>query len=300
MNKINSLHIQNLPNINNGATGTVLLIDKNTVVKTFNPGYPFAKIEQEFNNSVIFNQKGLPSPRCYEIVKTKDSFGIIYERIHGITLTEAIKINPSNIQNYVHQMIRLMRQTHQVFVNDQEITSAKTKYFNYVLECAKYYTRESINSLCDFIESIPNANNLLHGDFHTGNVMVDETGKLYLIDFAEVCYGHPIFDIIAEGAVIPVTLENDPKLAESYLGISSDLMVEIWKHYISCYFNLPFEKCESLSNEARIISRLRNAITAAITDGIPEDYLIDCATNTNEIFIPQIPALKQIDWNTWR
>ena len=101
----------------------------------------------------------------------------------------------------------------------------------------KYYTKDEIIKLNEIINNIPDTNRLLHGDLHTGNILVDENDNLYLIDFAELGIGHPIFDIMAQGAVIPITVENDHDLAETYHGTSTYILDKIWCSYLMNYFD---------------------------------------------------------------
>lgn len=296
---MNSILLQNNPVIGSGTTGTVYAYEGDKIVKVFPLGYPIYKIESEFNGAKLFNRANLPSPVCYEIVSTDKGYGMVFERIEGVTLTQAISQNPSGLDYFVKKMICLMRDIHSARIDDMHLVcSAKEKYLAYLSECSRYYSLSELDSLKNLILAIPDRVTLIHGDFHTENVMVKNDDTLMLIDFAEVCYGHPIFDIIAEGAVIPVTLENDPKLAESYLGISSELMQQIWKSYVRHYF-AEVSNHDEMMSITKLLSRLRNAITAAITDGIPETYLVGCADSTRSILIPRIPELIKLNWNKW-
>lgn len=291
--------LKNCTVIGRGATGMIYAYEGDKIVKVFPLDYPIYKIESEFNGARLFNRANLPSPMCYEIVSSDKGYGIVLERIEGITLTQAISKNPSGLNYFVEKMICLMRDIHNISVdNIHLVCSAKEKYLAYLSECSGYYSLSELNSLRNLILAIPDRATLIHGDFHTENIMVKNDGTLMLIDFAEVCYGHPIFDIMAEGAVIPVTLENDPKLAESYLGISSELMQQIWKSYIRHYF-AEASNCDEMASITKLLSRLRNAITAAITNGISETYLVSCADNTRSTLIPVIPKLVQLNWNKW-
>lgn len=296
---MNSILLKNNPVIGGGATGMVYAYEEDKIVKVFPLDYPIHKIESEFNGARLFNKANLPSPACYEIVSTDKGYGIVLERIEGVTLTQAISQNPTELDYFVKKMICLMRDIHNTRIDDMHLVcSAKEKYLAYLSECSRYYSLPELDSLKNLILAIPDRVTMIHGDFHTGNVMVKNDGTLMLIDFPEVCYGHPIFDIMAEGAVIPVTLENDPRLAESYLGISAELMQQIWKSYVRHYFAEVSDRDE-MASITRLLSRLRNAITAAITDGIPETYLVGCADNTRSILIPRIPELVKLNWHRW-
>ena len=44
------------------------------------------------------------------------------------------------------------------------------------------------------IEAVPKQNTLMHGDYHTNNIMV-QNGEPLLIDMDTLCMGHPIFEL---------------------------------------------------------------------------------------------------------
>ena len=44
------------------------------------------------------------------------------------------------------------------------------------------------------IEAVPKMNTLMHGDYHTNNIMV-QNGEPLLIDMDTLCMGHPVFEL---------------------------------------------------------------------------------------------------------
>ena len=102
---MNNILLKNFSPISGGATGVVYAYGENKVVKVFPSDYPMDKIRTEFNNAKFFNEVNLPSPICYEIVSTDKGYGIVFERIDGVNLTQAISENPSKIDFFIEKMI---------------------------------------------------------------------------------------------------------------------------------------------------------------------------------------------------
>lgn len=49
--------------------------------------------------------------------------------------------------------------------------------------------------LMKILDSIPDGSVMIHGDYHTNNVMVQSDGELVLIDMADISRGNSLFDI---------------------------------------------------------------------------------------------------------
>lgn len=283
--------------LSKGATGAVYAVDSLRIAKVFPSGYPLNKILEEFKKSRLFHSCGLPCPYCYEVVRVDDGFGLIFDRVYGISLTKAVLQNPQKLEFYIDKMINLLRKIHSVDVTGFGLDSAKHQYLEYLSECKDYYSNSDYDNLRKLVMSIPDRCTLLHGDFHSENIMVSVDDELVMIDFAEVGYGHPVFDLMAEGAVMPITLENNPQIVEEYLGASSNWIRKFWDCYIGRYLG----ELDNVAARSNIIlmSRLRNAITAAIANGIPEEYLKLCAKNTHHLLIPEINSLIKSGWSIW-
>lgn len=282
--------------LSKGATGTVYGINDNEVIKVYPEGYDVKRIEEEFYKSKIIYDAGIRSPKPHEITNVGNQYGIVMERINGDSLTKRIATNSHDTEKFIKKMIEMMKRLHSIDASEFNIQSLKNKYLDSLKVCRDYYSDEEFYKLIRLAESIPNENALLHGDFHTGNIILNENDELVLIDFLELGYGHPIFDIMAQGAVIPVTVENDSGLAEAYHQTSVDVLNGIWYSYIQEYFNPQTqEEFDALCSDAILYSRIRNAITKTVAENIPEEYLQLCASKTKEILLPETDRLMNND-----
>ena len=282
-----------------GANATVYALDDQKIVKLFQKDYPIRDVMQEYKNASLFHSCNIPSPRCIEVIEVENRYGIIFERVHGVSLTKAIQSYPQKADCYIDKMITISKYIHSVDICGLGLESIKYQYLKFLDRCRWFYSNDDYESMRRLILSIPDRFTLLHGDFHTENIMVDSNDDLTVIDFAGIGYGHPLFDLMAEGAVIPVTLANNPQMAENYFGINADRINTIWDTYIGHFLDATGSKYNRFQQEKDIIlmSRLRNAVTAAIARDVPEEYLRLCAQNTHHYLIPEIPNLIKKDWS---
>lgn len=65
------------------------------------------------------------------------------------------------------------------------------------------------------LDSLPRHNKLCHGDFNPSNVLVDENGKYYILDWAHATQGNASAD--AATTYIQFLLTGDKASAEYYL-----------------------------------------------------------------------------------
>ena len=288
--------LTNYEEIGKGANGIIYSLNNNQIIKIYPENYNIKKIEEEFSKAKIIYDSGIKSPKPYEIAVLDGKIGFVMEKIRGIVLTKQIANNTIKLNYYMKEMISLIKQIHCIDAKNFDIQSVKEKYRQALLYCKEYYSNGELSSLLKLLESIPESNNLLHGDLHTGNIMVNENDELVIIDFLELGYGHPIFDIMAQGAVMPVTAKNKKALAEGYHQVPINLLDKIWNSYIKHYYNTGNNKeFNEINRDAILYSRMRNAITKTIAENIPEEYLELCASETKKHLIPEVDRLVKKD-----
>ena len=96
---------------------------------------------------------------------------IIY-KLHSIKIDHNIKLNFMTFSNYYDLICNKINK----FDKDNTYTNELLKYKNLIVDN-------------DFVIS--------HGDFHAGNLIIDKTNNLYLIDFEESCIASRYTDIVS-------------------------------------------------------------------------------------------------------
>ena len=76
---LRSISVEGLPVIGAGATAKVYRIDRETVVKVFNPNTSMQIIRQENERSKNAFLGGIPTAISYDLVKAGDCYGSVYE-----------------------------------------------------------------------------------------------------------------------------------------------------------------------------------------------------------------------------
>lgn len=103
------------------------------------------------------------------------------------------------------------------------------KFVNSSLKAIRMNTQNwsfKMQRKCIKIKSLPEDDCLLHGDFHSNNILITPDGTPVIIDFMNVCYGPSSYDIARTYFLIK---QFDKDLADKYIkeiGVSETNIAE--------------------------------------------------------------------------
>ena len=226
--------------IGQGASATVYRMNEDTVVKIFNPVIGLDRIERERENAKAAFVNGLPTAIPFDTVHCSDGYGTAYELIEPVTLSKFMVDNPDKAPEYLAKYARVMKDMHQFTLPDT-FESVNALYRKWMRSLDAYLADDEIEALVRVIDCIPDHNGVVHGDCHVGNILVQQ-GELVLIDMADICRGHPFFDIGSENFHYKVASHIDgvrPIIMQSVLGFvpdNDDTTDAIWDGLVQGYF----------------------------------------------------------------
>ena len=99
-----------------------------------------------------------------------------------------------------------------------------------------YLPEDKWQKLHDLIAAVPEQLTMLHGDYHTKNVML-QNGEVILIDMDTLCTGHPVFELASVYNAFVGFSELDPQVAMDFQGFSSETCRRIWDLTLQMYFD---------------------------------------------------------------
>lgn len=171
--------------IKKGNTAEVFEYEKGKICKLFYPGIPNMYAELEFKNATALLSSGICMPVPYEIINLNGRPGIIYEKINGVPIWGQFGIN-NIFEKFTSCHIKLMDSNAEGLVS----------YKDFLTKMLELKTNGKIpynlqNKIC----LLPDGKNVLHGDYHPGNVLLEPDGRLVLIDFLNVCRGPKEYDV---------------------------------------------------------------------------------------------------------
>ena len=181
--------------------------------------------------------------------------------------------------------------------SDYMLPLAKDVYRGHLMESADWYSEEEMDKLMRLLESIPDRNTMVHGDYHPNNIMVSD-GELIMIDLGDFSVGHPVFDFLATAATQANLVELSPEYAEFHTKMKAERIKKGWSELIRQYFPDRTPEVRSrIDAQIRLFSKLKVACAPAVAKGIPEKLMRDSVNDAKENLIPRIEELiGAIDW----
>lgn len=160
------------------------------VIKLFRNNWPEAA-QYEFRIARIAYEQGAVTPRAFEIVQEDNRPGIIYERVQGISLLRMLGTRPWRVAQLARQFAGLHHTVHRCRAT--ELHAARPALAQ-AIQKQDELPLAMKSSLLKLLETLPDGDALLHGDFHPDNVMVTPE-TMMIVDWPNAARGCPLADV---------------------------------------------------------------------------------------------------------
>ena len=177
-----------------GANGAVYRYDNETILKIYFAKDALPEIKQERENARRAFVLGINTAIPYGIVRVGDGYGTVTELLNAVSVTKLIRNNPDDLSEAVKYYVDMLKSIHAIEVEDGEVPDMKETALAWADFVAEYMPENEAKKLRALIEAVPKKNTLMHGDYHTNNIMV-QNGEPLLIDMDTLCMGHPVFEL---------------------------------------------------------------------------------------------------------
>ena len=108
-------------------------------------------------------------------------YGTVTELLNATSVTKLIRNSSDDLSVPVKYYVDMLRSIHAVTVEDGEVPDMKEIALDWARFVSNHIPAGQGAKLLSLIEAVPKMNTLLHGDYHTNNVMV-QNGEPLLID----------------------------------------------------------------------------------------------------------------------
>jgi uncharacterized protein (TIGR02172 family) len=241
-----------------GANGAVYRYDDETIVKTYFAKDALPEIKQERENARRAFVLGINTAIPYGIVRVGDGYGTVTELLSATSVTKLIRANPDDLTAAVKHYVGMLQSIHATQVGDGEVPDMKETALDWADFVAAHIPADQGKKLRALIEAVPKQNTLLHGDYHTNNVMV-QNGEPLLIDMDTLCMGHPVFELGSMFNAFVGYSELDHQNMLEFFGYSFETAGRFWKMALQMYLGTDDEAvCQSVAEKAMIIGYTRN------------------------------------------
>ena len=241
-----------------GAKGEVYRYDDELVIKVYNHNNTYSDIEQEIAQSRKAFIRGIPTAISFGIVSVGDRYGSMFELLESSTISECIASNPGQVDKYAKIMAELAHTIHGIEIEEEGEFPPAIDRFQYYIDGGIDKEDIALSKKCTrLLGSISGGHTLVHGDFHTGNVFL-QNGEPLLIDMDRLSVGHPMLEISDLYYFYVVLGEEDPKVVEDFMGFSYETAKMFFDYFLEYYLDTEDEKIlQETKDKADVICCIR-------------------------------------------
>lgn len=189
--------------------------DRNSTIKLFVKKYSKADILNEaLNLARVEEGTDLNIPKLKEVTMVDGRWGLVCEYVEGRSLAELIDNNPEKEDEYLELFVNIQLE---IFSKKVPLLNKIKDKFNRKLTETELIDETTKYELLHKLDGLKNHSKLCHGDFVPSNVIITESGKYYIIDWAHVTRGNEAAD--AARTYLTMKLHKKDDLAEKYINL---------------------------------------------------------------------------------
>ena len=240
-----------------GANGAVYRYDNETILKTYFAKDALPEIKQERENARRAFVLGINTAIPYGIVRVGDSYGTVTELLNAENVTQLIRKDPENLEQPVKYYIDMLKNIHATEVEPGQVPDMKQTALAWADFVSEHIPEEQGKKLRALVEAVPQRNTLLHGDYHTNNIMV-QNGEPLLIDMDTLCMGHPVFELGSMFNAFIGYSELNHQVTMDFYGYTHETAEKFWDMALKAYLGTEDEAvCRSVAEKAMVIGYTR-------------------------------------------
>ena len=231
-----SVSVEGCEVIGEGAKGRVYRIDPDTVVKVYFDSDSLGAIEHEREVARKALVLGIPTAISYDVVKVDGCYASMFEMVNAASFSELLADHPEDVDRYAAMFVDMLKLIHATEVPAGQLPSRKEYVKGRVKYAESVLPQEVFAKLWELIEAVPETNGMIHGDYHTKNLML-QNDEVILIDMDTLSVGHPIFELssIYMSFVGHYLLDHDA--FKAFLGFDYDIGMRMWQDILRLYYD---------------------------------------------------------------
>ena len=275
---LRELSIEGAEVIGQGGHGKVLRINGDTIVKLFHPATTLEEVKREQEYAKKAFVLGLPTAIPFDVVKCDGCYGLVFELINSTTLSDFLNKNPERFEEFAVKYANLLKQLHATKVSEDMLSSTKQLYRDRINNLGElgYFTEKEIEDLHRINDAFADDTCVIHGDFHSKNVMVMDN-ELVLIDMADITYGNPLYDL---GSMMLTHVTVPPERKLDINGMPAESVDRLWQIFISVYLGTTDANVIGLAmKKAGIFAVLKAATALSFSPTANTEYIVNYVTN---------------------
>ena len=249
--------VEGCEEIGRGANGTIYRIDQDNVVKVYNNADALDDIKHEREVAKLALILGIPTAISYDVVKVGDSYGSVFELLNAKSFSNILSNDPGKMNWCVKEFVKMLHKIHDTEVPEGKLPDMRETALSWAKFMKDYLSEEDGNKLVSLVEAVPYDNHMLHGDYHTKNLEL-QNDEVLLIDMDTLAVGHPVFELASMFNSFVGYSEYDPEIIRHFQGFDNKTGRTFWDMTLKEYLDTEDEaRIKEVENKARIIGYTR-------------------------------------------
>ncbi len=249
--------VEGCEEIGRGANGTIYRIDQDNVVKVYNNADALEDIQHEREVAKLALILGIPTAISYDVVRVGQSYGSVFELLNARAFSKILAEEPEKTDWCVEQYVEMLRKIHDTLVPEGKLPDMRETALSWARFMADHLPEEAGKKLVSLVEAVPHDDHMIHGDYHTKNLMV-QNDEVLIIDMDTLAVGHPIFELASMFNSFIGYSEYDHETIKRFQGFDLETGKNFWKKSLAAYLETTCPtKIREVENKARIIGYTR-------------------------------------------
>ena len=243
--------------IGRGANGSIYRIDQDNVIKVYNNADALADIQHEREVAKLALILGIPTAISYDVVRVGDSYGSVFELLNAKSFSKILAEEPEKLDFCVQEYVKMLRKIHETVVPEGKLPDMKETALKWARFLQDYLPEETGRKLLAMVEAVPHDDHMIHGDYHTKNLML-QNDEVLLIDMDTLAVGNPIFELASMFNSFVGYSEYDHENIKRFQGFDFETGGIFWRKALAAYLGTNCEtKIREVEDKARILGYTR-------------------------------------------
>lgn len=221
--------------IGQGANGMVYRIDPDTVVKVYLNPDSLEDIEHERDVARKALVLGIPTAISYDVVKVDDHYASMFEMLNAKSFSKLLAANPAEVDKYAVMYVDLLKLIHSTEVPEGQLPDQKKVFVGWIDDLKGVLPSDVYEKLCKMADEVPFDNHMIHGDYHTKNIML-QNDEVILIDMDTLAIGHPVLEFASIYNAYIGFSALDHNITKDFLGFDYETGVALWNKTLELYY----------------------------------------------------------------